>query len=173
MLKNLEPTTAKVDAATLMEAVKAYNAKNPDHLRNPFTQGLQFEDGESVVFEGFTLQPWTDTADSRRFGAYVCVVLNGKNYSLSSPLKTKLGTLLDKELNPSKEERNWSATGGLADLLRTLADFSEENLTKVEDFFLEPKKGNSARKPIARKMWVRWIAFPGGGSRGTSITNIH
>lgn len=168
-LKNTTSTTAK-SAAEIMAAVSAYKQEHPDKLRNPFTQGLQFIDGESVNFEGFSLQEWEDSEDARRYGAYLCVVLNGKNYSLSSPLKTKLGNLLDSKLNPKNEEGAWSAQGGLADLLKGFADLSDENLSKIEDFFLEPKAGNKARKPIQRKMWVRWIATPRGGQ--TSISNV-
>ena len=121
-------------------------------------------------FEGFVVQEWEDSEEARRYGAYLCVVLNGKNYSLSSPTKIKLGNLIDNTLNPKKEEGAWSAQGGLAELLKGFADLSDENLTKIENFFLEPKKGNAARKPIARKMWVRWIATSRGGQ--TSISNV-
>ena len=168
-LKNTTSISAK-SATEIMDAVLQYKNEHPEHLRNPFTQGLQFADGEEVKFGGFVLQEWEDTEDSRRYGAYLCVVLNGKNYSLSSPLKTKLGTLIDKTLNPKSEEGAWASQGGLADLLKGFADLSDENLTKIEDFFLEPKKGNGARKPIARKMWVRWITTPRGGQ--TSISNV-
>ena len=168
-LKNTNFTTAK-SAADIMNVILTYKNEHPDKLRNPFTQGLQFADGEEVHFEGFSLQEWEDSEDARRYGAYLCVVLNGKNYSLSSPLKTKLGNLLDSKLNPKNEEGAWSSKGGLADLLKGFADFSDENLSKIEDFFLEPKKGNSARKPIQRKMWVRWIATPRGGQ--SSISNV-
>ena len=168
-LKNTNFTAAK-SAAEILGAVLKYKNEHPEHLRNPFTQGFQFTDGESVNFEGFVLQEWEDTEDSRRYGAYLCVVLNGKNYSLSSPLKTKLGNLLDSTLNPKKEEGAWSAQGGLSELLKGFSDFSDENLAKIEDFFLEPKKGNGARKPIPRKMWVRWIATQRGGQ--SSISNV-
>lgn len=168
-LKNTTSTVAK-SAAEIMNAVLTYKNEHPEHLRNPFTQGLQFADGESVNFEGFSLQEWEDTEDSRRYGAYLCVVLNGKQYSLSSPLKTKLGTLIDKTLNPKSEEGAWASQGGLAELLKGFSDLSDENLSKIEDFFLEPKKGNSARKPIARKMWVRWIVTSRGGQ--SSISNV-
>jgi len=170
MLKNTNAQTATT-AAEILTAIVAYKEANPDHLRNPFTQGLQFADGEKITdFGGFVLQEWKDTDDENRFGAYVCVVLNGKNYSLSSPLKTKLGTLLDKEMNPSKGEGAWAASGGFADLLKGLDDLSEESLNKIEDFFLEPKKGNAKRKLIDRKMWVRWIVTARGGQ--SSISNI-
>ena len=168
-LKNTNLTSAKT-AAEIMSAITAYKSEHPDKMRNPFTQGFQFADGESVNFEGFVLQEWEDTEDARRYGAYLCVVLNGKNYSLSSPLKTKLGNLIDATLNPKKEEGAWSSKGGLADLLKGFSDLSDENLAKIEDFFLEPKKGNAARKPIARKMWVRWIVNNRGGQ--TSISNV-
>ena len=168
-LKNTNATSAK-SAEEIMSAVLNYKNEHPEHLRNPFTQGFQFADGEEVRFEGFVLQEWEDTEDTRRYGAYLCVVLNGKNYSLSSPLKTKLGTLIDKTLNPKSEEGAWSAKGGLADLLKGFSDLSDENLTKIENFFLEPKKGNGARKPIARKMWVRWIVNNRGGQ--SSISNV-
>ena len=168
-LKNTNLTPAKT-AAEIMNAITSYKSEHPDKLRNPFTQGLQFADGEEVRFEGFALQEWEDTEDSRRYGAYLCVVLNGKNYSLSSPLKTKLGNLLDSKLNPKNEEGAWSSKGGLADLLKGFSDLSDENLAKIEDFFLEPKKGNAARKPIARKMWVRWIVTQRGGQ--SSISNV-
>ena len=168
-LKNTNLTPAKT-AAEIMSAIVAYKGEHPDKLRNPFTQGFQFADGESVNFEGFVLQEWEDSEDARRYGAYLCVVLNGKNYSLSSPLKTKLGNLLDSKLNPKNEEGAWSSKGGLADLLKGFADLSDTNLTKIEDFFLEPKKGNGARKPIARKMWVRWIVNNRGGQ--SSISNV-
>ena len=168
-LKNTNSISAK-SATEIMDAVLQYKNEHPEHLRNPFTQGLQFADGEEVRFEGFALQEWEDTEDSRRYGAYLCVVLNGKNYSLSSPTKIKLGNLLDNTLNPKKEEGAWSSKGGLADLLKGFADLSDTNLAKIEDFFLEPKKGNSARKPIARKMWVRWIVTQRGGQ--SSISNV-
>lgn len=169
-LKNTEARTAST-AAEIMTAIVAYKNANPDHMRNPFTQGLQFADGEQISeFGGFALQEWKDTEDESRYGAYVCIIINGKNYSLSSPIKTKLGTLLDKDLNPTKGEGAWSAQGGLADLLRGLDDLSEDNLAKIEDFFLEPKKGNQKRKPIARKMWVRWIVTARGGQ--SSISNV-
>lgn len=168
-LKNTTLTPAKT-AAEIMSAIAAYKSEHPEHLRNPFSQGLQFADGESVNFEGFSLQEWEDTDDARRYGAYLCVVLNGKNYSLSSPLKTKLGNLIDNALNPKKEEGAWAAKGGLADLLKGFSDLSDENLAKIEDFFLEPKKGNGARKPIQRKMWVRWIVTQRGGQ--SSISNV-
>lgn len=168
-LKNTNSISAK-SAAEIMGAVLQYKNEHPDKMRNPFTQGFQFADGESVKFEGFVLQEWEDTEDTRRYGAYLCVVLNGKNYSLSSPLKTKLGTLIDKTLNPKSEEGAWASQGGLADLLKGFSDLSDENLTKIEDFFLEPKKGNGARKPIQRKMWVRWIVTARGGQ--TSISNV-
>ena len=168
-LKNTNLTAAK-SATEIMNVVLAYKNEHPDHLRNPFTQGNQFADGEEVKFEGFSLQEWEDTEDSRRYGAYPCVVLNGKNYSLSSPTKIKLGNLIDNKLNPKKEEGAWSAQGGFADLLKGFVDLSEENLAKIEDFFLEPKKGNGARKPIARKMWVRWIVTQRGGQ--SSISNV-
>ena len=168
-LKNTNAISAK-SAAEIMSAVLNYKNEHPDKLRNPFTQGFQFADGEEVKFEGFVLQEWEDSEDSRRYGAYLCVVLNGKNYSLSSPLKTKLGNLLDSKLNPKNEEGAWSSKGGLADLLKGFSDLSDENLAKIEDFFLEPKKGNSTRKPITRKMWVRWIATPRGGQ--SSISNV-
>ena len=168
-LKNTNSVSAK-SAEEIMSAVVAYNNEHPDHLRNPFTQGFQFADGESVNFEGFVLQEWEDSEDARRYGAYLCVVLNGKNYSLSSPLKTKLGNLLDSKLNPKNEEGAWSAQGGLADLLKGFSDLSDENLSKIEDFFLEPKKGNGARKQIPRKMWVRWIVTQRGGQ--SSISNV-
>ena len=168
-LKNTNLTSAKT-AAEIMSAITAYKSEHPDKMRNPFTQGFQFADGESVNFEGFVLQEWEDSEDARRYGAYLCVVLNGKNYSLSSPLKTKLGNLIDSKLNPKNEEGAWSAQGGLADLLKGFSDLSDENLAKIEDFFLEPKKGNGARKPIPRKMWVRWIVTSRGGQ--TSISNV-
>ena len=168
-LKNTNVTAAK-SAAEIMGDIVAYKSEHPDHLRNPFTQGFQFADGESVNFEGFSLQEWEDTEDSRRYGAYLCVVLNGKQYSLSSPLKTKLGTLIDKTLNPKSEEGAWASQGGLADLLKGFADLSDENLSKIEDFFLEPKKGTKERKPIPRKMWVRWIVTQRGGQ--SSISNV-
>ena len=168
-LKNTNLTSAKT-AAEIMSAITAYKSEHPDKMRNPFTQGFQFADGESVNFEGFVLQEWEDSEDARRYGAYLCVVLNGKNYSLSSPLKTKLGNLIDSKLNPKNEEGAWSAQGGLADLLKGFSDLSDENLAKIEDFFLEPKKGNGARKPIARKMWVRWIVNNRGGQ--SSISNV-
>ena len=168
-LKNTNLTPAKT-AAEIMSAITAYKSEHPEHLRNPFTQGLQFADGESVKFEGFALQEWEDTEDTRRYGAYLCIVLNGKNYSLSSPTKIKLGNLIDNTLNPKKEEGAWSAQGGLAELLKGFSDLSDENLTKIENFFLEPKKGNAARKPIARKMWVRWIVNNRGGQ--SSISNV-
>ena len=168
-LKNTNSVSAK-SATEIMNAITSYKSEHPEHLRNPFTQGFQFADGESVNFEGFVLQEWEDTEDARRYGAYLCVVLNGKNYSLSSPTKIKLGNLIDNTLNPKKEEGAWSAQGGLAELLKGFADLSDENLTKIENFFLEPKKGNAARKPIARKMWVRWIATSRGGQ--TSISNV-
>lgn len=168
-LKNTTSTVAK-SAAEIMNAVLTYKNEHPDKLRNPFTQGLQFIDGESVNFEGFALQEWEDSEDARRYGAYLCVVLNGKNYSLSSPTKIKLGNLLDDKLNPKKEEGAWASKGGLADLIKGFADLSDENLQKIEDFFLEPKKGTKERKPIPRKMWVRWIATPRGGQ--SSISNV-
>ena len=168
-LKNTNSVSAK-SAEEIMSAVVAYKSEHPDHLRNPFTQGFQFADGESVNFEGFSLQEWEDTEDARRYGAYLCVVLNGKNYSLSSPTKIKLGNLIDNNLNPKKEEGAWSAKGGLADLLKGFSDLSDENLSKIEDFFLEPKKGNGARKQIPRKMWVRWIVNNRGGQ--SSISNV-
>ena len=168
-LKNTNLTPAK-SAAEIMSAITAYKSEHPDKLRNPFTQGLQFADGEEVKFEGFALQEWEDTEDSRRYGAYLCIVLNGKNYSLSSPTKIKLGNLIDNTLNPKKEEGAWSAQGGLAELLKGFSDLSDENLSKIENFFLEPKKGNSARKPIPRKMWVRWIVTQRGGQ--SSISNV-
>ena len=168
-LKNTNLTPAKT-AAEIMSAIAAYKSEHPEHLRNPFTQGLQFADGEEVRFEGFALQEWEDSEDARRYGAYLCVVLNGKNYSLSSPLKTKLGNLLDSKLNPKNEEGAWSSKGGLAELLKGFSDLSDENLAKIEDFFLEPKKGNATRKPIARKMWVRWIVNQRGGQ--SSISNV-
>ena len=168
-LKNTNLTPAKT-AAEIMNVVLQYKNEHPEHLRNPFTQGFQFADGESVNFEGFVLQEWEDSEDARRYGAYLCVVLNGKNYSLSSPLKTKLGNLLDSKLNPKNEEGAWSSKGGLAELLKGFSDLSDENLAKIEDFFLEPKKGNATRKPIARKMWVRWIVNNRGGQ--SSISNV-
>ena len=168
-LKNTTSVSAK-SAEEIMASITAYKQEHPEHLRNPFTQGLQFADGEEVRFEGFSLQEWEDTEDSRRYGAYLCVVLNGKQYSLSSPLKTKLGTLLDKTLNPKSEEGAWAAQGGLAELLKGFSDLSDENLSKIEDFFLEPKKGTKERKPIARKMWVRWIVTARGGQ--SSISNV-
>lgn len=168
-LKNTNLIPAKT-AAEIMNAITSYKSEHPDKLRNPFTQGLQFADGEEVKFDGFALQEWEDTEDSRRYGAYLCVVLNGKQYSLSSPLKTKLGTLLDKTLNSKSEEGAWSAQGGLAELLKGFSDLSDENLAKIENFFLEPKKGNAARKPIPRKMWVRWIVTQRGGQ--SSISNV-
>ena len=168
-LKNTNSVSAK-SATEIMNAIVAYKGEHPDKLRNPFTQGLQFANGEEVRFEGFALQEWEDTEDARRYGAYLCIVLNGKNYSLSSPTKIKLGNLIDNNLNPKKEEGAWSAQGGLADLLKGFSDLSDENLTKIEDFFLEPKKGNAARKPIARKMWVRWIVNNRGGQ--SSISNV-
>ena len=168
-LKNTNAISAK-SAEEIMNAIVAYKGEHPDKLRNPFTQGLQFADGEEVHFDGFALQEWEDTEDARRYGTYLCVVLNGKNYSLSSPLKTKLGNLIDKTLNPKSEEGAWAAQGGLAELLKGFSDLSDENLAKIEDFFLEPKKGNSARKPIARKMWVRWIVTARGGQ--SSISNV-
>ena len=168
-LKNTNSVSAK-SATEIMDAVLQYKNEHPEHLRNPFTQGFQFADGESVNFEGFVLQEWEDTEDARRYGAYLCVVLNGKNYSLSSPLKTKLGTLIDKTLNPKSEEGAWASQGGLADLLKGFADLSDANISKIEDFFLEPKKGTKERKPIPRKMWVRWIVTARGGQ--TSISNV-
>ena len=168
-LKNTNSVSAK-SAEEIMSAITAYKSEHPDKLRNPFTQGIQFADGEEVHFEGFALQEWEDTEDSRRYGAYLCVVLNGKNYSLSSPVKIKLGNLIDNTLNPKKEEGAWASQGGLADLLKGFADLSDENLTKIEDFFLEPKAGNKARKPIPRKMWVRWIVTSRGGQ--SSISNV-
>ena len=168
-LKNTNSVSAK-SATEIMDAVLQYKNEHPNKLRNPFTQGLQFADGESVKFEGFALQEWEDTEDARRYGAYLCIVLNGKNYSLSSPTKIKLGNLLDNALNPKKEEGAWAAQGGLAELLKGFSDLSDENLSKIEDFFLESKKGNGARKQIPRKMWVRWIATSRGGQ--TSISNI-
>ena len=168
-LKNTTSISAK-SATEIMDAVLQYKNEHPEHLRNPFTQGLQFADGEEVKFEGFALQEWEDTEDSRRYGAYLCIVLNGKNYSLSSPTKIKLGNLIDNALNPKKEEGAWSSKGGLADLLKGFSDLSDENLSKIEDFFLEPKKGNGARKPIPRKMWVRWIVTQRGGQ--SSISNV-
>ena len=168
-LKNTNATSAKT-AAEIMSAITAYKSEHPDKMRNPFTQGLQFADGESVNFEGFSLQEWEDTEDARRYGAYLCIVLNGKNYSLSSPTKIKLGNLIDNALNPKKEEGAWSSKGGLADLLKGFSDLSDENLGKIEDFFLEPKKGNGARKSIPRKMWVRWIVTQRGGQ--SSISNV-
>ena len=168
-LKNTNSVSAK-SATEIMGAVLQYKNEHPEHLRNPFSQGLQFADGEEVRFDGFVLQEWEDTEDTRRYGAYLCVVLNGKNYSLSSPTKIKLGNLIDTTLNPKKEEGAWSSKGGLADLIKGFSDLSDENLSKIEDFFLEPKKGNAARKPIQRKMWVRWIATPRGGQ--TSISNV-
>ena len=168
-LKNTNSVSAK-SATEIMNAILTYKNEHPDKMRNPFTQGLQFADGESVNFEGFVLQEWEDTEDSRRYGAYLCVVLNGKNYSLSSPTKIKLGNLIDNTLNPKKEEGAWSAQGGLSELLKGFSDLSDENLAKIENFFLEPKKGNSARKPIPRKMWVRWIVTQRGGQ--TSISNV-
>ena len=168
-LKNTNSTSAK-SAEEIMGAVLSYKNEHPGKLHNPFTQGLNFADGESVRFDGFALQEWEDTEDMRRYGAYLCVVLNGKNYSLSSPTKIKLGNLLDNTLNPKKEEGAWASKGGLADLLKGFSDLSDENLAKIEDFFLEPKKGNGTRKPIARKMWVRWIATQRGGQ--TSISNV-
>ena len=168
-LKNTNLTSAK-SAAEIMNAVLQYKNEHPDKMRNPFTQGLNFVDGEEVRFGGFALQEWEDTEDSRRYGAYLCIVLNGKNYSLSSPLKTKLGNLMDNALNPKREEGAWSAQGGLSELLKGFSDLSDENLSKIEDFFLEPKKGNAARKPIPRKMWVRWIVTQRGGQ--SSISNV-
>ena len=168
-LKNTNLTAAK-SASEIMSAITSYKSEHPDKLRNPFTQGLQFADGEEVKFEGFALQEWEDTEDSRRYGAYLCIVLNGKNYSLSSPTKIKLGNLIDNTLNPKSEEGAWSAQGGLAELLKGFSDLSDENLSKIENFFLEPKKGNSARKPIPRKMWVRWIVTQRGGQ--SSISNV-
>ena len=168
-LKNTTSIAAK-SATEIMDAVLQYKNEHPEHLRNPFTQGFQFADGESVNFEGFVLQEWEDTEDARRYGAYLCIVLNGKNYSLSSPLKTKLGTLIDKTLNPKSEEGAWASQGGLADLLKGFADLSDANLNKIEDFFLEPKKGTKERKPIPRKMWVRWIVTARGGQ--SSISNV-
>ena len=168
-LKNTNSVSAK-SATEIMNAITSYKSEHPDKMRNPFTQGLQFADGESVNFEGFVLQEWEDSEDARRYGAYLCVVLNGKNYSLSSPTKIKLGNLIDNTLNPKKEEGAWSAQGGLSELLKGFSDLSDENLAKIENFFLEPKKGNSARKPIPRKMWVRWIVTQRGGQ--TSISNV-
>ena len=168
-LKNTNATSAK-SAEEIMASITAYKSEHPEHLRNPFTQGLNFADGEEVKFGGFVLQEWEDTEDSRRYGAYLCVVLNDKPYSLSSPTKIKLGNLIDPVLNPKKEEGAWSSQGGLAELMKGLTDLSDENLKKIEDFFLEPKKGNGARKPIARKMWVRWIITSRGGQ--SSISNV-
>ena len=168
-LKNTNLTAAK-SAEEIMSAVVAYKSEHPEHLRNPFTQGFNFADGEEVKFGGFVLQEWEDTEDSRRYGAYLCIVLNGKPYSLSSPTKTKLGNLIDPVLNPKREDGAWSSKGGLADLLQGFSDLSDENLKKIEDFFLEPKKGNAARKPIQRKMWVRWIVTARGGQ--SCISNV-
>ena len=168
-LKNSTLLAAQ-SAADIMASITAYTQEHPDKLRHPFTHGLPFIDGEEVKFEGFALQEWEDTEDARRYGAYLCVVLNGKNYSLSSPTKIKLGNLIDNTLNPKKEEGAWSAQGGLAELLKGFSDLSDENLAKIEDFFLEPKKGNGARKPIPRKMWVRWIVTQRGGQ--SSISNV-
>ena len=168
-LKNTNSVSAK-SATEIMDAVLQYKNEHPDKLRNPFTQGLQFADGEEVKFGGFALQEWEDTEDARRYGAYLCIILNDKNYSLSSPIKVKLGNLIDSKLNPKSEEGAWSAQGGLAELMKGFSDLSDKNLAKIEDFFFEPKKGNGARKPIPRKMWVRWIVTSRGGQ--TSISNV-
>ena len=168
-LKNTNVTAAK-SAAEIMGDIVAYKSEHPDKLRNPFTQGLNFADGEEVRFDGFALQEWEDTEDSRRYGAYLCVVLNGKQYSLSSPLKTNFVTLINKTINKKRKKGAWASQGGLADLLKGFSDLSDENLSKIEDFFLEPKKGTKERKPIPRKMWVRWIVTARGGQ--TSISNV-
>ena len=131
-------------------------------LKNPFTSGLNFTDGEKVTFLGFNYQEWAEEGTTRH-GCFAGLVLKSgeveKTLSLTSLTKTKVGVLLDTTENPSGSVGAWSNSGGLSDVCRGLTNLDEKSLDTIAKWF----KGE-------KTMRVRWIEHP---TKGTlSLVNI-
>jgi len=164
-IKAIEIPASRV-AMNAKELAKALNEKvasDPNlKLKNPFTSGLNFSDGEKVTLVGFNYQEWQEEG-TQRHGCYAVMVLKSgeveKTLSLTTLTKTKVGVLLDNTDNPSASMGAWSNKGGLSDVCRGLTTLDEKSLDTISKWF----KGEKTVR-------VRWIEHP---TKGTlSLVNI-
>ena len=131
-------------------------------LKNPFTSGLNFTDGEKVTFLGFNYQEWAEEGTTRH-GCFAVLVLKSgeveKTLSLTSLTKTKVGVLLDTTENPSGSVGAWTKSATHSDVCRRLKKKKKKSLDTIAKWF----KGE-------KTMRVRWIEHP---TKGTlSLVNI-
>lgn len=162
MLKIAE-NTAVLTAAKLLEVVKSLKEKDPElRVKNPFTSGLNFADGEIITFVGFAYSEWADD-ESDKHGLYPTLLLKSgesvKSLSLSVFRKRKGGVLVDPKRNPKRIFDMWGNEGGLATEVANYTEVSEAALKAVEKYL---KSGE-------HKMCVRWIQTDKGF---TSLVNI-
>lgn len=158
------PTTrGTMNAKKLAETLNALKASDPNmKVKNPFTSGLNFSDGEKVTLVGFNYQEWQEEGTSRH-GCYAVMVLKSgeveKTLSITTMTKTKVGVLLDTTENPGAVVGAWQSKGGLADVCRGLTTLDEKSLDTIAKWF----KGEKTVR-------VRWIEHP---TKGTlSLVNI-
>lgn len=151
--ENNQKLTAKDLAALYNEK----SAKDPNcRLKNPFTQGVNFDDGESVTFISFGYNEWEDDGKgqghTKGYGIYPIIRLQTasgeKSLAIGSLTKAKGGILIDDVRNAERKLGMWTNEGGLAAVAKGCSQLDEQSLTKIEDWF---KKNKTA------KMAVKWV----------------
>jgi hypothetical protein len=144
-------------AGDLLAAIKSLSAADPEmRVKNPFTSGVAFDEGEEVKFVGFDYSEWTgDGKDGHpnAHGLFPVIVLDSvstgtrKRLALSSLTKAKGGILVDEAKNPERRKGMWTNDGGLAAVAKGFSELSEDALTAIANFM-----GNKTHK--IRVQWV-------------------
>ena len=157
-------------AADLVAAIKSLKDADPNlRVKNPFTSGVAFDEGEEVKFVGFDYSTWVgDGKDGHpnAHGIFPVIVLDSistgtrKRLALSSLTKAKGGILVDDTKNPEKRKGMWTNDGGLASVAKGFSELSSEALTAIADFM-----GQNTHK-----MRVQWIEV--SSTFFTSLVNI-
>lgn len=157
-------------AMDLIAAIKSLKEADPNlRVKNPFTSGVAFDEGEDVKFVGFDYSTWEgDGKDGHpnAHGVFPVIVLDSvstgtrKRLALSSLTKSKGGILVDETKNPERRKGMWTNDGGLATVAKGFSELSEEALTAIATFM--GKK--------AHKIRVQWIEV--SPTFFTSLVNI-
>jgi hypothetical protein len=158
MIKISEKVNEKPFAANeLLAAINSRCEDDPDmRVKNPFTSGVAFDEGEEVKFIGFDYSEWAgDGKDGHpnAHGLFPVIVLDSvstgtrKRLALSSLTKAKGGILVDEAKNPERRKGMWTNDGGLAAVAKGFSELSEDALTAIANFM-----GKEAHK--VRVQWV-------------------
>lgn len=151
--ENNQKLTAKELAALYQEKA----ASDPNcRLKNPFTQGVNFDDGEAVSFVSFGYNEWEDdgvgVGHKKGYGIYPVIRLSTpsgeKSLAIGSLTKAKGGILIDDARNAERKVGMWANEGGLASVAKGCSQLNEESLQKIADWF---------KKTKTAKIAVRWV----------------